>query len=140
MKPIFFEREGWFIYPNTIIGMFLSGWAFICNYYIFILSYYYAWQWKKLLLIPGTLLIWTGWYIVAYILSIKREVPTHNTPSTRTIFSLVFAACEIIVFLAINSLPSCSLPETLILFIPVTVLILLAWHALAFIVSKYNMP
>ncbi len=75
MKPIFFERKGWLVYPSSFIGLVLSFAAAVYDGFMFryIDDHQHSGSDTLINFVPLSLIVLAIWYVTGFVFSRKRE-------------------------------------------------------------------
>lgn len=74
MKPTFFERKGWLVYPCSITGLIISWAAAVYDGFMFryIDDHQHSGSDTLINFVPLSIIVLLGWYAVGFIFSRKR--------------------------------------------------------------------
>jgi hypothetical protein len=74
MKPIFFERNGWLVYPSTLVGLVLSWAAAVYDGFMFryIDDHQHSGSDTLINFVPLSLIVLFIWYAVGFVFSRKK--------------------------------------------------------------------
>lgn len=75
MRPVFFERKGWLVYPNSFIGLVLSWAAAVYDGFMFryIDDHQHSGSDTLINFVPLSVIVFAIWYVVGLILSKKKQ-------------------------------------------------------------------